>query len=62
MDGIAWWTAASQAACELLCDRLGWPRQYAEGEADHEWLTDDQYRQLQSVPRDWLDAIDAQIG
>ncbi len=56
---INWWNAASLEAHEALCDRLGWPRQYGEGAADHEWLTDEQYEQLRAVPLVWLDEIDA---
>ena len=59
---IDWWNAAETTldARQRLCDRLGWPRQYAEGEADREWLTPEQYAQLKRVPLEWLDEIDAQ--
>lgn len=59
MSGISWWSGASLEARQALCDRLEWPQQYAEGEADHEWLTDEQYAELASVPLDWLDQADS---
>lgn len=59
---IDWWNAdeTTRLPRQMLCDQLGWPRQYAEGEADHEWLTEAQYAQLKRVPMAWLDEIDAQ--
>jgi len=62
ITAIAWWNAASRDATLRLCDRLDWPRQYAEGEADHEWLTDEQFAQLLAVPQEWLGEIDADQG
>lgn len=57
---VNWWMdeTTSIAACQQLCQRLGWPISYADGPADHEWLTDEQLAQLRAVPLEWLDEID----
>ena len=60
LTAIDWWQddETSLEARQMLCRRLGWPVSYAGGEANHEWLTDEQLAQLRAVPLEWLDEID----
>lgn len=64
MDPIDWWNDEEREASEVeaICDHLGWPRQYAEGEASLEWLTPEQYEDLEAVPSAVLQAAEEWAG
>lgn len=56
---IQWWSEdSSLRARQILCNLIGWPKQYAEGEAGYEWLTHEQVEELKSVPLSLLDTAD----
>lgn len=56
VNAIDWWNDDERGAKEInaLCDHLGWPHQYGEGEASHEWLTEEQMNELMGVTYDDL--------
>ena len=60
---INWWMEeqTSIAACQQLCQRLGWPVGVADGPANHECHTDEQLAELRAVPLEWLDEIDVEL-
>ena len=46
MNPIDLWNTCDDDTRLEICMCLGWPEQYAEGEASLEWLTQEQYDQL----------------
>jgi len=46
MNTIDLWNESSLEVRQEICRQLGWPLQYAEGEASLEWFTQEQYDQL----------------
>lgn len=50
MSSIDVWNTSSLETCQQICECLGWPLQYAEGEASLEWLTPEQYAELEAYP------------
>ena len=48
MEVDVWNNHATLDEREEVCARLGWPAQYAQGEASTEWFTEDQLAALES--------------
>lgn len=51
------WNEGTEEIRFAICDHLGWPRQYAKGEANREWLTKGQLGQLHRMKGDDIDSV-----